>query len=163
MQTQSLAELANHRGRARDGERAGATQITGEHVGILGKWSSRRPGSGRERDRALLREEIDAVYIVFNEFKSVIAQRLIVEQILPIEQIGEQTVRLVEEMTEEEKKKAKEAAVSAGVGMRGPTVRAAEALRSLAPRKWTTFTSSRRKNCFERCCRSMSAFRFSAR
>jgi len=33
------------------------------------------------------REEIDAVYILFNEFKSVIAQRLIVEQILPIEQI----------------------------------------------------------------------------
>src|SRR6185312_8768839 len=63
------------------------------------------------------RAEIDAVYIVFNEFKSVIAQRLIVEQILPIEQIGEQAVRLAEEPTEEEKKKAKEAAVSAGVGM----------------------------------------------
>jgi F-type H+-transporting ATPase subunit gamma len=43
-----------------------------------------------------------------------------VEQILPVEQIGEQAVRLVEEMTEEEKKKAKEAAISAGVGMRGP-------------------------------------------
>jgi len=64
------------------------------------------------------REEIDAVYVVFNEFKSVIAQRLIVEQILPIEQIGEQAVRLSEEPTEEEKKKAKEAAVSAGVGIR---------------------------------------------
>ena len=38
--------------------------------------------------------EIDAAYVVFNEFKSVIAQRLIVEQILPIEQIGEQAVRL---------------------------------------------------------------------
>ena len=66
------------------------------------------------------REEIDAVYIVFNEFKSVIAQRLIVEQILPIEQIGEPAVRQAEEMSEEEKKKAKEAAISAGVGMRGP-------------------------------------------
>jgi F-type H+-transporting ATPase subunit gamma len=50
----------------------------------------------------------------------VIAQRLIVEQVLPIEQIGAQTVRLSEEMTEEEKKKAKEAAITAGVGMRGP-------------------------------------------
>ena len=29
--------------------------------------------------------------MVYNEFKSVIAQRLIVEQILPIEQIGEQS------------------------------------------------------------------------
>src|SRR5262249_48391579 len=68
--------------------------------------------------RRYCREEIDSVYIVFNEFKSVIAQRLIVEQILPIEQIGEQAVRLAEEMTEEEKMRAKEAAVSAGVGMR---------------------------------------------
>ena len=66
------------------------------------------------------------MYIVFNEFKSVIAQRLIVEQILPIEQIGEQAVRLAEEPTEEEKKKAKEAAVSAGVGLHA-TEGAAEA------------------------------------
>jgi F-type H+-transporting ATPase subunit gamma len=75
------------------------------------------------------REELDAVYVVFNEFKSVIAQRLIVEQILPIEQIGAPAVRQAEEMTEEEKKKAKEAAISAGVGMRGsesPADQAAE-------------------------------------
>jgi F-type H+-transporting ATPase subunit gamma len=64
------------------------------------------------------REEIDAAYVVFNEFKSVIAQRLIVEQILPVGEIGEQAVRLAEELTEEEKKKAREAAVSAGVGLR---------------------------------------------
>jgi F-type H+-transporting ATPase subunit gamma len=100
-------------------ERAGAIQITGEHVGVLGKL-------GFAQARVLAenvigryqREEIDAVYVVFNEFKSVIAQRLIVEQILPIEQIGEQAVRLAEEMTEEEKKKAREAAITAGVGMR---------------------------------------------
>ena len=29
-------------------------------------------------------EEIDAAYIVYNEFKSVIAQRLVVERLLPI-------------------------------------------------------------------------------
>ena len=33
-------------------------------------------------------EEIDAAYIVYNEFKSVISQRLVVEQLLPILQIG---------------------------------------------------------------------------
>ena len=108
------------------------------------------------------REEIDAVYIVFNEFKSVIAQRLIVEQILPIEQIGEQAVRLAEEPTEEEKKKAKEAAVSAGVGMR-----ATEGEREAG----TQFGTSQVDYIYEqppeelvprRCCRSMSAFRFSA-
>jgi F-type H+-transporting ATPase subunit gamma len=99
--------------------RAGAIQITGEHVGVLGKLeftqARRLAESVIERYQ---REEIDAVYLVFNEFKSVIAQRLIVEQILPIEQIGAQAVRLAEEMTEEEKKKAKEAAISAGVGLR---------------------------------------------
>ncbi|MGC1222036.1 MAG: F0F1 ATP synthase subunit gamma, partial [Candidatus Sulfotelmatobacter sp.] len=49
----------------------------------------------------------------------------IVEQILPIEQIGEPAVRLAEEMTEEEKKKAKEAAISAGVGLH-PNQRSSE-------------------------------------
>ena len=29
-------------------------------------------------------EEIDAVYVVYNEFKSVIAQRLVVERLLPL-------------------------------------------------------------------------------
>jgi F-type H+-transporting ATPase subunit gamma len=101
------------------GARAGAIQITGEHVGVLGKvqFSQARALAESVIGR-YQREEIDAVYVVFNEFKSVIAQRLVVEQILPIEQIGEPAVRLVEEMTEEEKKKAKEAAISAGVGMR---------------------------------------------
>jgi len=101
------------------GERAGAIQITGEHVGVLGKLEfSQARALAESVIRRYQREEIDAVYVVFNEFKSVIAQRLIVEQILPIEQIGAPAVRLAEEMTEEEKKKAKEAAISAGVGLR---------------------------------------------
>jgi F-type H+-transporting ATPase subunit gamma len=122
VQTQSLAELAESiEAEPEVTERAAAIQITGEHVGVLGKVEFAQALALSENVIARYRrEEIDAVYVVFNEFKSVIAQRLIVEQILPIEQIGEQTVRLVEEMTEEEKKKAKEAAVSAGVGMRGP-------------------------------------------
>jgi F-type H+-transporting ATPase subunit gamma len=122
VQTKNLAELAESiEAEPEEAERAGATQITGEHVGVLGKVDFAQASALAQNVIARYKqEEIDAVYIVFNEFKSVIAQRLIVEQILPIEQIGEQTVRLVEEMTEEEKKRAKEAAVSAGVGMRGP-------------------------------------------
>ncbi|HYM76472.1 MAG TPA: FoF1 ATP synthase subunit gamma [Candidatus Dormibacteraeota bacterium] len=120
VQTQSLAELAESVEAEQEAtERAGATQIAGEHVGVLGKVEFSQAGALAESViRRYCREEIDSVYVVFNEFKSVIAQRLIVEQILPIEQIGEQAVRLAEEMTEEEKKKAKEAAVSAGVGLR---------------------------------------------
>jgi len=127
VQTKSLADLAELMETEPAAERAGATQITGEHVGILGKVEFAQASALAENVIArYCREEIDAVYVVFNEFKSVIAQRLIVEQILPIEQIGAQAVRLVEEMTAEEKKKAKEAAVSAGVGMRGPEREVAE-------------------------------------
>ena len=120
VQTKSLAELMESVDvEAEAAERAGATQITGEHVGILGKVEFAQASAlAQSVIGRYCREEIDAVYIVFNEFKSVIAQRLIVEQVLPIEHIGEQAVRLAEEPTEEEKKKAKEAAVSAGVGMR---------------------------------------------
>jgi len=123
VQTRSLAETDTEESletQPEPAERAGAIQIAGEHVGVLGKLEFVQARTLAESVIARYeREEIDAVYVVFNEFKSVIAQRLIVEQVLPIEQIGEQVVRLAEEMTEEEKKKAKEAAISAGVGMRG--------------------------------------------
>ena len=128
VQTRSLAELEESVDTEPEAaERAAAIQITGEHVGILGKVEFAQASALAESViERYCREEIDSVYVVFNEFKSVIAQRLIVEQVLPIEEIGEQTVRLAEELTEEEKKKAKEAAVSAGVGMR-TTEGAAEA------------------------------------
>jgi F-type H+-transporting ATPase subunit gamma len=120
IQTRSLAATEESlEAQPESRERAGEIQITGEHVGVLGKL-----GFSQARDlaqnviRRYEREEIDSVYLVFNEFKSVIAQRLVVEQILPIEQVGEPAVRLAEEMSEEEKKRAKQAAVSAGVGLR---------------------------------------------
>jgi len=120
IQTRSLAEPEELLEEVEPaGERAAALQIAGEHVGILGKVEFAQASALAESViRRYCREEIDSVYLVFNEFKSVIAQRLIVEQILPIEQVGERAVRLTEEMTEEEKKKAKEAAVSAGAGLR---------------------------------------------
>ena len=120
VQTQNLAELAESVDSERAvAERAAAIQVTGEHVGVLGKVEFAQASALAENViERYCREEIDSVYVVFNEFKSVIAQRLIVEQVLPIGQIGEQAVRLAEELTEEEKKKAKEAAETAGVGMR---------------------------------------------
>jgi F-type H+-transporting ATPase subunit gamma len=119
VQTQSLADLVEStESEPEPAERVAEIQISGDHVGILGKVEFAQASALAQSVIARYRrEEIDAVYVVFNEFKSVIAQRLIVEQILPIEQIGEQAVRLAEEPTEEEKKRAKEAAVSAGVGM----------------------------------------------
>jgi len=121
VQTHSLAEEESLDAESHVAERAGAVQITGEHVGVLGKIEFDQ--ARRIAETAIARyqrEEIDSVYVAFNEFKSVIAQRLVVEQILPIEQIGEAAVRQAEELPEEEKKKAKAAAISAGVGMRRP-------------------------------------------
>ena len=108
------------------------------------------------------REEIDAVYVVFNEFKSVIAQRLIVEQSSDRAD-WRADCALAEETTEEEKKRAKEAAISAGVGLRpaGSALEPCLAIRRL--RRSTTFTSSRRRNCSAPCCRNMWVSRFSTR
>jgi len=118
VQTPSLADLTETLETESAAERAGTTQITGEHIGIFNKLEFAHASTLAESVIARYQaEHIDSVYLVFNEFKSVISQRLLVEQILPIEEIGEQAVRLAEEMTEEEKKKAKEAAIHAGVGM----------------------------------------------
>jgi F-type H+-transporting ATPase subunit gamma len=99
--------------------RAGRVQIIGEHVGILGKvehsFASSLAESIIERYK---RGEIDGVYILYNEFKSVIAQRLIAEHLLPIKEIGVVDVRMAEEAEEEERKRRLEAAKSAGVGVR---------------------------------------------
>jgi len=93
----------------------------GEHVGILGKLEYLQAQTLAESvmDR-YTRGEVDSVYLLFNEFKSVIAQRLIVDQILPIEQIGEAEVRMTEEATEEEKVRRAEAAKKAGVSLEAP-------------------------------------------
>ena len=85
--------------------RAGAIQIVGEHIGVLNKIELRHGSELAERviERYTRRKRSTAVYLVFNEFKSVIAQRLVVEQVLPIEQIGEQEVRRPRSMTEKKK------------------------------------------------------------
>ena len=100
-------------------KRAGRIQITGDHVGVLGKVEYDFAATLSESVIArYTRHEIDSVYLLFNEFKSVIAQRLIAERLLPIKQIGAIDVAMAEEASEEERKKRWEAAKSAGVGVR---------------------------------------------
>jgi len=99
--------------------RAGRVQIVGEYVGVLGKVEHNFAAALSESVIArYTRGEIDAVYILFNEFKSVIAQRLVAERLLPIKEIGEVDVQMAEEPSEEERKKRIEAAKSAHVGLR---------------------------------------------
>src|ERR1700690_3870401 len=100
--------------------RAGRVQITGEYVGVLGKVDYNFVASlSQDVVQRFADELIDGVYILYNEFKSVIAQRLVVQQLLPIKEIGEVDVHMAEEATEEERKRRLEAAKTAGVGI-GP-------------------------------------------
>jgi F-type H+-transporting ATPase subunit gamma len=99
--------------------RAGRVQIVGEHVGVLGKVDHNFAATLSQSVIArYTRGEIDGVYILFNEFKSVIAQRLVAERLLPIKEIGEVDVQMAEEPSEEERKKRIEAAKTAHVGLR---------------------------------------------
>ncbi|MCU1321755.1 MAG: synthase gamma subunit [Acidobacteriaceae bacterium] len=72
------------------------------------------------------RTEIDSVYIVFNEFKSVIQQRVVVEKLLPIRKLGSHEITALEEMTEEQREAAAKAAQSAGVSINVPEESVAE-------------------------------------
>ena len=100
-------------------KRSGPVEIAGEHVGVLAKveYAQVQALADRVIER-YTRGEIDSVYVVFNEFKSVIAQRLVVDQILPVEQIGEDVVRMSEEASDEERMRRAEAAKTAGVSLK---------------------------------------------
>ena len=91
-------------------------RVTGEHLGILKvpQFSHVAPIAEDIIER-YTDGEIDAVYVVFNEFKSVIAQRLVVEQVLPISAIGERDIEQAIELSAEERERAGEAATTAGV------------------------------------------------
>ena len=91
-------------------------EIVAEKVGIFGTLSHEDAQEIAEGaiDR-YTKGEIDAVYIAFNEFKSVISQRLVVEQVLPIKEIGREEILQAEALTEEQRKRAAEAARAAGV------------------------------------------------
>ena len=66
------------------------------------------------------RAEIDSVYIVYNEFKSVLSQRIVVEKLLPILRLGEHTIESAEEPTDKEREAAVKAAESEGIRVQAP-------------------------------------------
>lgn len=103
-----------------DGEdRKGPIQIVAEHLGLMNRAQF---ASAREITERICRlytaGVVDSVYIVYNEFKSVIAQRLVVDDVLPVRVIGEVVHEVAEEVAEEERKRRIEAALHAGVGVR---------------------------------------------
>jgi len=97
-------------------ERKAPVEITGDHPGMLLKLEVSRVFELAESVIArYVHEEIDAAYIFYNEFKSVIAQRLVVERLLPIMKIGIPQITGAVEPTEAERERMAEAALSAGI------------------------------------------------
>ena len=101
--------------------RAAPVETTGDHPTLLNKVDIHQVGGlSHSIIERYTRAEIDSVYIVYNEFKSVIAQRVVVEKLLPIRKLGSPEITVAEEMTEEQKEAAGHAAISAGISLTVP-------------------------------------------
>src|SRR5205085_4020541 len=108
--------------------RAAAIEISGEQIGILNRIEFAHASKlAQKLAERYTRGEIDSAYLLFNEFKSVISQRLVAEQLLPIQEVGERSMEELEAPTLEEKKHAAEAAMHAGVTLREADTSAADA------------------------------------
>ena len=111
-------------GKPEEAGRAGKIQIVGEHLNLLAKVPYEEVDEiARRIVKAYAEERIDSVYVIFNEFKSVISQRLIAQRILPVQEIGRREVALTEEFSIEERERMGEAARAAGISLRdaGPS------------------------------------------
>ncbi len=107
--------------------RVGRVQVVGEHLNLLAKVEFEAVNEIAERIiKAYTEEEIDSVYVIFNEFKSVISQRLIAQRVLPVQEIGRREVALTEEFTVEQRERMGEAARAAGISLQEPSPTEAE-------------------------------------
>jgi F-type H+-transporting ATPase subunit gamma len=101
--------------------RAQPIEVTGDHPTILLKIAIDEVSDmARDIIERYERAEIDSVYVVYNEFKSVISQRVVVEKLLPIRKLGSHEITVAEEMTEEQIEAAGHAARTAGVSVNVP-------------------------------------------
>jgi F-type H+-transporting ATPase subunit gamma len=99
-------------------DRKKKVEVTGDHPGMLLKLETSRVYElAQNIISRYVHEEIDAAYIVYNEFKSVIQQRLVVEKLLPIMKIGIPQITGATEPTPEERERVAEAALSAGISI----------------------------------------------
>jgi F-type H+-transporting ATPase subunit gamma len=101
--------------------RAQPIEITGDHPTILLKIAIDEVSDmAHDIIERYTRAEIDSVYVVYNEFKSVISQRVVVEKLLPVRKLGSQEITVAEEMTEEQIEAAGTAAKTAGISLKVP-------------------------------------------
>jgi F-type H+-transporting ATPase subunit gamma len=107
--------------------RQGPVEVTGDHPGLLVKLeTSRVLDLAHNIISRYVHEEIDAAYIVYNEFKSVIAQRLVVERLLPLIDLENPQITGAVEPSAEEKERQAEAALSAGIDIEAADTTEAE-------------------------------------
>ncbi len=141
-----------------DGEqRKGPIQVVGEYVGLMNRaqFAERAGNRGESLISFIPKPRLIRCTSCYNEFKSVIAQRLVVDDVLPIRAIGEQAHEMTEEATEEERKRAwKRPCTRASAFARRIPQRWTRKPRALPRRRLTTFTSSVRKSCSATCCRA---------
>jgi F-type H+-transporting ATPase subunit gamma len=101
--------------------RAQPIEITGDHPTIRLKIDIDEVSDmSHDIIERYTRSEIDSVYVVYNEFKSVISQRVVVEKLLPIRKLGSHEITVAEEMTEEQIEAAGHAAKTAGISLQVP-------------------------------------------
>jgi F-type H+-transporting ATPase subunit gamma len=108
--------------------RAQPIEVTGDHPTMLVKINIDDVSDmARSIVERYSRAEIDSVYVVYNEFKSVISQRVVVEKLLPIRKLGSHEITVAEEMTQEQIEAAGHAAKTAGISLQAPEESAFEA------------------------------------
>jgi F-type H+-transporting ATPase subunit gamma len=101
--------------------RAQPIEVTGDHPTMLLKIQIDEVSDmAHDIIERYTRCEIDSVYVVYNEFKSVISQRVVVEKLLPIRKLGSHEITAAEEMTEELREAAAHAAQTSGVSVNVP-------------------------------------------
>jgi F-type H+-transporting ATPase subunit gamma len=114
--------LVRHRG-----ERSAPIEVTGDHPGMFEKLRFDAVAEiGQDIVDRYVDGEIDAAYVVFNEFRSVISQRVVVERLVPLVEPGQHEMAQVEEPSMEERERAGEAALSAGVSLEEPDTHEAD-------------------------------------
>ena len=123
----SIAEgVQSSQGRQARSRRA-RVEIVGEHGGLLEKLNFEKAADlSHLLVERYASEETDAVYLVFNEFQSVISQRIVVERILPILEVGKPDIAGATELEKEQIEEIARAAQSAGVSIKAEDTRQAD-------------------------------------
>jgi F-type H+-transporting ATPase subunit gamma len=123
----SVAEDEQMEQRSAPRTRSARIEIVGEHIGILERLTFEKAAHiAHTLIERYTSQETDAVYLVFNEFQSVMTQRVVVERILPIMEVGKQDIASATEMDREQREEMARAARSSGVSIETEDTREAD-------------------------------------